>query len=184
MSIATGPKGTVVAFSLDRRLSALHGVTGLEALAGFFHLLLRQKPPIRLHARLGISPGSHGYQLDRCICLLYTYSWAGAMNRLDRCTGFEWDEGNRENWIRHRVSAAECEQVFFNIPFLVAEDEQHSGSELRYYVLGQTDAGRRLFVAITVRRELVRVISARDMSRRERKEYEDAGRGTEKDTKV
>lgn len=107
------------------------------------------------------------------------------MDRLVRCIGFEWDEGNREkNWIRHHVSAAECEQVFFNIPLLVAEDRQHSSSEPRYYVLGQTDAGRKLFVVVTVRGELVRVISARDMSRGERKEYEDAGRGAEEDTEV
>ena len=107
------------------------------------------------------------------------------MDRLVRCTGFEWDEGNREkNWTRHRVSVAECEQVFFNIPLLIAEDEQHSGSEPRYYLLGQTDAGRKLFVVVTVRGESVRVISARDMSRRERKGYENAGRGTEEDPQV
>jgi len=52
------------------------------------------------------------------------------------------------------------------------------------YVLGQTDAGRRLFVVVTVREELIRVISARDMSRRERKEYENAGKGVEEDTEV
>jgi hypothetical protein len=56
--------------------------------------------------------------------------------------------------------------------------------EPRYYVLGQTDAGRKLFVVVTVRRELIRVISARDMNRRERKEYEDAGKGAEGDTEV
>jgi hypothetical protein len=107
------------------------------------------------------------------------------MDRLLRCTGFEWDEGNREkNWIRHQVSVPECEQVFFNIPLLVAEDQRHAGIEPRYYVLGQTDAGRKLFVVVAVRRELIRVISARDMNRRERKEYEDAGKGTEGDTEV
>jgi uncharacterized DUF497 family protein len=107
------------------------------------------------------------------------------MDRLLSCTGFEWDEGNREkNWIRHQVSVPECEQVFFNTPLLVAEDEQHSSIEPRYYVLGQTNAGRKLFVVVTVRGELIRVISARNMSRRERKEYENAGKGTEEDTAV
>lgn len=107
------------------------------------------------------------------------------MNRLLRCTGFEWDEGNREkNWIRHQVSVAECEQVFFNVPLLAAEDERHSSVEPRYYVLGQTDAGRKLFLVATVRGELVRVISARDMSRRERKEVEDAGQRAEEGTQV
>jgi uncharacterized DUF497 family protein len=87
-------------------------------------------------------------------------------------TEFEWDAGNAEkNWLRHRVSQAECEQVFFNLP-LVYEDEIHSQGELRYYALGQSDAGRLLFVVYTLREERVRVISARDMTRRERREYE------------
>jgi hypothetical protein len=107
------------------------------------------------------------------------------MDQLARCTGFEWDEGNREkNWIRHQVSAAECEQVFFNIPLLVAADERHSSIEPRYYVLGRTDAGRKLFIVVTIRGGLVRVISARDMSRQERKEYADAGKGVKEDTEV
>lgn len=53
----------------------------------------------------------------------------------------------------------------------------------RLYALGQTDAGRRLFVVFAVREELIRIISARDMSRRERKVYADAEK-EEKDTQV
>lgn len=95
------------------------------------------------------------------------------LDELARCTGFDWDEGNlTKNWERHRVTAAECEQVFFNEPLVAALDEQHSAKEARFYVLGQTDAGRRLFVVFTTRGELIRVISARDMNRREREEYE------------
>jgi len=91
---------------------------------------------------------------------------------LAACTGFEWHEANAEkNWIRHRVSPGECEEAFFNEPFLIAVDERHSAKEPRYYALGQTEAGRELFVVFTVRGDLVRVISARDMSRGERKEY-------------
>ena len=90
-------------------------------------------------------------------------------------TEFEWDAGNAEkNWIRHRVSQAESEQVFFNRPLVVAEDDAHSVAEVRCLALGQSDAGRLLFVAYTLRGEKVRVISARDMTRRERKEYEHA----------
>jgi uncharacterized DUF497 family protein len=88
-------------------------------------------------------------------------------------TEFDWDGGNAEkNWLRHRVSQAEGEQVFFNRPLVVADDELHSGSEIRYYALGRTDAGRLLFIAYTLRGEKVRIISARDMTRREREEYE------------
>jgi uncharacterized DUF497 family protein len=88
---------------------------------------------------------------------------------------FDWDEGNAEkNWLRHRVSPAECEQVFFNRPLVVAEDVQHSDAEDRFFALGQSDAGRLLFVAYVLRGDKVRVISARDMTRREQKEYEGA----------
>jgi len=88
-------------------------------------------------------------------------------------TVFEWDDGNaRKNWLRHRVSQTECEQVFFNRPLVVAQDEVHSDEEIRFYALGQTDAGRLLFIVYTLRGERVRVISARDMTRREQKEYE------------
>lgn len=86
---------------------------------------------------------------------------------------FDWDGGNAEkNWLRHRVSQAESEQVFFNQPLVVAEDELHSGTELRHYALGRTDAGRLLFVVYTLRGDRVRIISARDMTRREQKDYD------------
>jgi len=91
---------------------------------------------------------------------------------LKECTGFQWDEKNvQKNWLKHRVAAWECEQVFFNRPIVVANDEEHSMLEKRYYALGQTDAGRLLFVAFANRGTLIRVISARDMSKRERKVY-------------
>ena len=96
-----------------------------------------------------------------------------AYERLARCTGFDWDEGNvLKNWVKHRVTAAECEQIFFNRPLVVAEDVEHSQAEGRSYGLGQTDAGRLLLVVFTVRRNLIRVISARAMTKTERKEYE------------
>lgn len=64
--------------------------------------------------------------------------------------------------------------MFFNRPLVVSDDASHSHREIRQYALGATDAGRRLFVAYTIRDERLRIISARDMTRRERKEYEDA----------
>jgi uncharacterized DUF497 family protein len=91
------------------------------------------------------------------------------------CTGFQWDEGNVEkNWVKHKVRQAECEEVFYSEPLLVAVDANHSQGEPRFYALGQTDEGRLLFVVFTIREKLIRVISARDVSRRERKEYERA----------
>ncbi len=95
------------------------------------------------------------------------YEW------LAQATGFEWDAGNRDkNWETHRVSTAECEQIFFNLPLLVMPDTAHSQEEDRFYALGQTDAQRRLFVVFTMRGSLIRVISARVMNRREKKAYE------------
>ena len=92
---------------------------------------------------------------------------------LNRIDGFDWDEGNREkNWLKHRVATGECEEVFFNLPLLLQPaDVAHSQVESRYYVLGQTDLGRNLFIVFTVRKDKIRVISARDMSRNERSIY-------------
>ena len=96
-----------------------------------------------------------------------------AHDDLAKCTGFQWDDGNLgKNWEKHRVSDEETEEIFFNDPLVADTDEGHSKKERRYFALGQTDNGRRLFVAFTIRRTLIRVISARDMTRRERKVYE------------
>lgn len=100
---------------------------------------------------------------------------AGFPDELVRCTGFQWDEGNAgKNWALHQVTQAEAEQAFFNRPVVVASDLRHSTEEPRYAALGQTDAGRRLSIVFTLRDTLVRVISARGMSRPERRIYEQA----------
>ena len=97
---------------------------------------------------------------------------AGYKNPLDACTGFEWDEANaHNNWERHRVTPEEAEYVFFNEPLVVRSDVRHSKQEKRYYALGQTSGARRLFVAFTIRRSLFRVITVRDMNRREKDAY-------------
>ena len=87
-------------------------------------------------------------------------------------TGFQWDAGNSEkNWFAHDVSQAETEQVFFNRPLLLAPDVKHSQIEPRYFLMGRTNAGRRLTIVFTTRDTLVRPIMARDMSRAERRAY-------------
>lgn len=92
---------------------------------------------------------------------------------LDACTGFDWDDGNIEkNWELHGVAFWESEEVFFNRPLVVSDDRQHSTSERRYRALGQTDAGRFLFISFTVRNSTIRVISARNITRRETRAYE------------
>src|SRR4051794_40031791 len=102
------------------------------------------------------------------------------LDLISKCKGFDWDPGNIEkNWIAHNVTPAECEQIFFNLPFIVAEDVKHSQNEERYYALGSTDADRELFLIFTVRGFLIRVISARDMSKKERKVYRDEEENTQ-----
>jgi uncharacterized protein len=106
------------------------------------------------------------------ICLQYTKR-VNPEDLLERCTGFDWDDGNLEkNRELHRVSFWEAEEIFLNEPLVVAPDPQHSVSEPRFLALGQSDSGRQLFVSFTVRGSLIRVISARDMTRKEVSSYE------------
>lgn len=99
----------------------------------------------------------------------------GLPEQLAACTGFDWDEGNVDkNWERHGVTAAECEQTFFQRPILIAPDREHSEDEARFAALGKTALDRRLTIVFTIRDSSIRVISARDMSRRERRIYERA----------
>lgn len=91
---------------------------------------------------------------------------------ISSCKGFDWDEGNSgKNWHIHRVTDAECEEVFFNLPLIVGSDKEHSNRESRFYALGRTENSRWLFVAFTIREDLIRVVSARDMTRREQRKY-------------
>jgi uncharacterized DUF497 family protein len=82
---------------------------------------------------------------------------------------FEWDDSNAlKNWDRHRVTPEEAEDVFFHEPLVVRSDLRHLKREKRYYALGRTNAERWLFLAFTVRRSRIRVISVRDMNQNER----------------
>lgn len=93
----------------------------------------------------------------------------------EQVTGFDWDAGNeRKSSEKHGVSHFEAEQLFFNQPLLVLADEKHSQVEARYHALGKTDDSRLLHITFTLRLAdtLVRVISARDMHRKEKAIYE------------
>jgi uncharacterized DUF497 family protein len=96
---------------------------------------------------------------------------------LDQITGFDWDDGNsRKSADKHDVSQAEAEGVFFNDPLIVVEDSKHSETEPRFNALGRTAQNRLLHITFTLRQNgtLIRVISARDMHRKEKKVYEQA----------
>jgi hypothetical protein len=95
------------------------------------------------------------------------------MINFDNIIGFEWDDGNfNKNWLKHSVFYTECEEIFFNKLLIIGSDKKHSDNEIRYYCLGRTALNRWIFDVFTIRNNKIRVISARDMSINERKEYE------------
>ena len=94
------------------------------------------------------------------------------MNLFSGFSGFDWDSGNREkSWIQRKVAWWECEEVFFSQPLYVFPDTGHSLAEDRYYALGKTNGTRLLFIVFTRRKNKIRVISARDMHRKEWRIY-------------
>jgi uncharacterized DUF497 family protein len=93
---------------------------------------------------------------------------------LDRIVGFDWDDGNARKSEKHGVAQSEAEQIFFDVRLLMVVDVHHSADEQRYHALGTTLDGRSLHVTFTLRGggTRIRVISARDMHRKERQIYE------------
>lgn len=94
------------------------------------------------------------------------------MGPFEKITGFEWDKGNEQKNVKHGITPAEAEQVFLNEPLIVLDDLKHSDSEQRFHALGQTGEGRLLHITFTIRTTMIRVISARNMHRKERAIYE------------
>ncbi len=95
------------------------------------------------------------------------------MVRVDTTKGFQWDRGNeRKSLDKHSVFKEEAEQVFFNQPLLLLEDNGHSQEERRFHALGKTDNNRKLHITFTIRERKIRVISARPMHKKERASYE------------
>ncbi|MBI4429062.1 MAG: BrnT family toxin [Ignavibacteriales bacterium] len=94
------------------------------------------------------------------------------MQLLENISGFEWEKANKDKiWRTHRVAWWECEEAFLNVPMFVFPDVKHSQKEERYHSLGRTNASRLLFMVFTVRQAHIRVISARNRSKKERKVY-------------
>jgi uncharacterized DUF497 family protein len=86
--------------------------------------------------------------------------------------GFEWDEGNVRHIARHHVLPDEAEEVFFDIENVVDEDLEHSAREQRFLIIGKTEQGRLLYQIFTRRGDKIRVVSSRDINRREVELYE------------
>ena len=94
----------------------------------------------------------------------------------EQFSGFQWDRGNKDkNLVKHNVENWEYEQVFFNKPLLILDDPKQSVFEERWAAFGKTDADRFLVAIFTVRNNLIRIVSARDMNKRERKFYHEKG---------
>ncbi len=92
---------------------------------------------------------------------------------LENCQGFQWDKGNGlKNWLKHGITQGEAEEIFFNEPLLLFEDEKHSEHEDRILAFGRSGEEKFLVVAFTIRQNLIRIISARHMNRKERGVYE------------
>ena len=92
---------------------------------------------------------------------------------------FVWDKGNEEKSKKsHSVEWCEGEEVFFNFPLYLSPDIKHSEHEERSFAFGHSHANRLLTIVFTIRQKKIRVISARDMNKRERKMYH------EKDSKI
>lgn len=94
---------------------------------------------------------------------------------LSEIEGFEWNTGNIEHIKKHKVDHKECEEIFFNKPLLITEDEVHSQTEKRFRVYGQTNKYRILTMIFTIRRNKIRVVSARDQNKKERREFRKTG---------
>jgi uncharacterized DUF497 family protein len=93
---------------------------------------------------------------------------------LGEIVGFDWDVGNlTKSLVKHGVTKSEAEQIFYNQPLLISDDESHSTMEPRFQVLGRTNEGRLLLAAFTLRADgtLLRMISVRPMNVRERARY-------------
>lgn len=89
--------------------------------------------------------------------------------------GFEWDSANLGHIKKHDVFYGECEEIFFNKPLLVNADEGHSQNEERFQALGVTRESRLLFIVFIVRNNKIRVVSARDQNKKERRPFQNLG---------
>ena len=105
--------------------------------------------------------------------IMIIYMDSQSLFDFSKITGFDWDEWNiNKSWEKHLVNPAECEESFMTESKLISKDEKNSVRENRYRMLSQTFSERRLFIVFTIRKNKIRIISARDQSRKERNQYD------------
>lgn len=89
-----------------------------------------------------------------------------------RIAAFEWDKGNiSKSYQKHGITPNEAEEVFLDKDILILEDIKHSQREKRMMAIGKIAKRRILFLAFTVRKGIVRIISARIANKKERRLY-------------
>ncbi len=90
------------------------------------------------------------------------------MNIFVTPVAFQWDAGNQDkNFIKHQVTNQECEEVFFSERKKILRDTLHSHEEARYILIGYTKQNRAFFIVFTKRSATIRIISARDLNKKE-----------------
>ena len=95
--------------------------------------------------------------------------------KLEDVIEFDWNEANKQkNWLKHKVSIKEVEDIFYDSKRLLLEDIKHSEKEKRFILIGKTKKERMLFTVFTTRNEKIRIISSRDTNRKEENLYEEA----------
>ena len=87
---------------------------------------------------------------------------------------FESDQGNIGKNKKHGVEDSESEEVFFDGNKVILRDALHSQGEERFILIGKTKKARLLFIAFTRRHKKIRIISARDVNKKETPLYEKA----------
>lgn len=95
------------------------------------------------------------------------------MKILPKPLAFEWDKGNiNKNFKKHKVTNLEAEEIFRNKPLIIFYDAIHSRIERRFIAHGITSKKRNLTIIFTLRKQKIRIISARNQNKKERKIYE------------
>lgn len=103
-------------------------------------------------------------------CILSSYTMF--MSKLPAPLSFDWDQGNVDkNWKKHRVHYKEAEEIFLNKNLKIYKNIKHSQEEKRLSALGVTNRRKFLYISFTIRGDKIRIISARDQSKKERKLY-------------
>ena len=92
---------------------------------------------------------------------------------VDVLVGFDWNDANvYKNEEKHGLNYKKIEEIFFNEPLIVVEDFLHSEDECRCVAFGRDDNNSKIMAVFAVRASHIRVISAREMTKKEKKFYE------------